>query len=271
MLQEQKEEGKLEREQDALKELQDFIDSNPDPRELKRALAVRMLLDGIKPSRIGVILGVSEAFISKWKMCFLFEGLEALKLGYKGAKSFLTEQQRKEVIEWLKSKDYWLLQELEDHIEKQYNVRFKSRKSYYQLFTEAGISWKKSQKRNPKKDDALVEARRLEIQFLLEKHREDIEAGRLIVYMVDECHLLWGDVCGYIWGKTSERIEIPITNERERQTFFGALNFHTQKFIAQDHEKGNTKSTIAFLKHLQSLNPKSKILVIWDGASYHQS
>ena len=240
MLQEQKEEGKLEREQDALKELQDFIDSNPDPRELKRALAVRMLLDGIKPSRIGVILGVSEAFISKWKMCFLFEGIEALKLGYKGAKSFLTEQQRKEVIEWLKSKDYWLLQELEDHIEKQYNVRFKSRKSYYQLFTEAGIYWKKSQKRNPKKDDALVEARRLEIQFLLEKHREDIEAGRLIVYMVDECHLLWGDVCGYIWGKTSERIEIPITNERERQTFFGALNFHTQKFIAQDREKGNT-------------------------------
>jgi len=34
-------------EVEALSELENFIASNPDPRELKRALAVRMLIEGI--------------------------------------------------------------------------------------------------------------------------------------------------------------------------------------------------------------------------------
>ena len=34
-------------EQQSLKELKDFIDSNPDPRELKRALAVMMWIEGV--------------------------------------------------------------------------------------------------------------------------------------------------------------------------------------------------------------------------------
>jgi hypothetical protein len=29
------------------------------------------------------------------------------------------------------------------------------------------------------------------------------------VYMIDECHLLWGDICGYVWGKSNMRVEIP--------------------------------------------------------------
>jgi putative transposase len=36
-------------------------------------------------------------------------------------------------------------------------VVFDSKQSYYTLFEQAGISWKKTQKRNPKADPALVE------------------------------------------------------------------------------------------------------------------
>ena len=32
--------------------------------------------------------------------------------------------------------------------------------------------------------------------------------------MVDECYLLWGDICGYAWGKTNERVTIPVENAR---------------------------------------------------------
>jgi hypothetical protein len=45
--------------------------------------------------------------------------------------------------------------------------------------------------------------------------------GELVVFFQDECHLLWGDLCGYVWGKTSERIEVPMTNERQKQTYYG--------------------------------------------------
>ncbi|WP_334812205.1 hypothetical protein [Nostoc sp.] len=43
-------------------------------------------------------------------------------------------------------------------------------------------------------------------------------SGEMVVFFEDECHLLWGDICGYIWGNTQERIEVPVLNERQRQT-----------------------------------------------------
>jgi putative transposase len=49
-----------------LEVLNDFIDSNRDARELKRAVAVQMFLKGYKHREIGESLGVSSGFISKW-------------------------------------------------------------------------------------------------------------------------------------------------------------------------------------------------------------
>jgi transposase len=93
----------------------------------------------------------------------------------------------------------------------------------------------------------------------------------MIVFFEDECHLLWGDIIGYIWGKTKERIEVPILNEKERQTYFGVLNYYTQEFLVKPYKKGNSQTTIAFLEYLLAEYPKSRIALIWDGASYHRS
>lgn len=87
----------------------------------------------------------------------------------------------------------------------------------------------------------------------------------------DECHLLWGDLCGYVWGKTNERIEVPIVNERSKQTYYGALNFHTQQCLVQAYTTANSEATIAFLNYLLQHYPQSRIALIWDGASYHRS
>jgi putative transposase len=46
-----------------------------------------------------------------------------------------------------------------------------------------------------------VDTKKKEICELLETRRAEIEAGELVIFMVDECHLLWGDICGYVWGK----------------------------------------------------------------------
>ena len=60
-------------------------------------------------------------------------------------------------------------------------------------------------------------------------YREDIGAGKLVVYMIDECHLLWGDVCGYVWGKTNKRIEVPMTNQREMRDYLSLVNQDLKK------------------------------------------
>ena len=55
--------------------------------------------------------------------------------------------------------------------------------------------------------------------------------------MVDECHLLWGDLLSYAWGRKDKQIEIPIKNERERQTYYGAYYYQTKEFIMQKLKK----------------------------------
>ena len=84
----------------------------------------------------------------------------------------------------------------------------------------------------------------------------------MVVFFEDECHLLWGDICGYIWGNTQERIEVPVLNERQRQTYFGALNYYTQEFLIKPFKKGDSKSAIAFVEYLLTQYPKSRITMI---------
>lgn len=100
---------------------------------------------------------------------------------------------------------------------------------------------------------------------------EEIRSGNLIVYFEDECHLKWGDLCGYIWGKSEERVEIPIANEHCKQTYYGAVNVQTGECLVKTAKAGNSEETIAFIKDLLEQARGSRIALIWDGASYHRS
>ena len=102
------------------------------------------------------VLQVSVGFISKYKQLFKEQDIAGLTLKHQGSTGYLDTSARLAVIEWLQCKNYWNLSELEQHVLDTYNVTFASKQSYYDLFKEAGISWKKTQKRNPKLDLELV-------------------------------------------------------------------------------------------------------------------
>jgi len=78
-------------------DLKQFIDSNPDARELKRALAVQMVQQNYRYEDIQAVLQVSLGFISKWKQRFADAGVSGLRLGYRGASPYLSAEQRAEV------------------------------------------------------------------------------------------------------------------------------------------------------------------------------
>jgi putative transposase len=251
--------------------LTEFIQSNPEARELKRALAVKMAIDGEVYSNITKLLSMNKSCITTWKRKFEAQGLDGIKLSYQGAKSYLTTEQRQEVISWLEAQNYWNLDELVTYLDEHYGVIYQSKQSYYNLLAAAGINWKKSQKTNPKFDPELVKKKRKEIRDFLSQNQAEIEAGRLVVLFVDECHLLGDDVCGYVWGKREIRIEIPIKNTKDRQTYFGALNSQTKEFIVREYPAGNSENTVKFIKDLQKQYRGKRIVLIWDGASYHKS
>ncbi len=62
-----------------------------------------------------------------------------------------------------------------------------------------------------------------------------------------------------------------MTNEREMQTYFGALEYGKKEFLVQAYPTANYENTVKFLKYLQSQRPDQRIAVIWDGAIYHKS
>lgn len=254
-----------------MEELKKFIASNPDPRELKRALAVQMTLTGYTHAAIMKILQVSSGFISKWKQLYIEKGVSGLKLGYLGSKGYLNPEEKQEVLEWLSTKNYWNLNELEYYILEKFGVGFAAKSSYYDLFHEAGISWKKTQKKNPQKNEELVAEKKKEIEKLIKENQAEIKSGEIEVLFVDECHLHWGDICGYVWGKKDIRVEIPISNEKQKQTYYGALSLATGQVKVKNYQQGNTENTIAFIEALREEYSGSQIIIIWDGASYHRS
>ena len=119
-----------------------------------------------------------------------------------------------------------------------------------------------------------------EIETLLANHREEIETGKLRALLIDECHLMWGDLNGYVWGASDEEIAVPVVNERKKQTYYGAVDYIEGELLLRPYDmrsmtpkayRGNSENTINYLRHLLAQSPNQRLLVFWDGATYHRS
>ncbi len=93
--------------------LEEIIDA-AEGREIKRAIAVKMILLGFKTKDICDLLEVSDAFVSKWKIIYENEGAGGLRLHYKGGPKFLTDAQRREICFHLRDKPHYSVEELRD-------------------------------------------------------------------------------------------------------------------------------------------------------------
>jgi len=79
-------------------------------------------------------------------------------------KSYLTLEQRDVVITWLQTKEYINIDELFTYLDERYDVTYQSKQSYYELLA-ANISWKKSQKVNPRFNSELVKSEKKSLIF----------------------------------------------------------------------------------------------------------
>ena len=143
-----------------MEELQEFIRTTRDSRELKRALAVKNTLAGRPWLEVAEELGVCRSFLGKWRKIYAQDGVDGLRLRYKGSTGYLTANRKAAVIAWIQQQDQWSVTALRLHLLHTYGVEYQSRQSYYALLTEARISWKKTQSTHPKADpQAIAETR----------------------------------------------------------------------------------------------------------------
>lgn len=104
----------------------------------------------------------------------------------------------------------------------------------------------------------------------MSKNANEIGCGSVIVLYIDQCHLLWDDARGYVWGPRSERIEIPMTNFRERQTYYGAIEPLSGEAIVVPTKTADGYWTTIFVEYLREQYPGKRLILLWDGASYHR-
>ena len=142
-----------------------FLAEKRDSREYRRALAVKLALQGYLVEAIGDMLDVTPGFVSQWKKAYETQGTAGLTLKYQGAQPYLSASERQAVIEWLKLQQEWSVERLHAHIETIYGVVFQSRQSYYQLLADAGITYKQAQRANPKRDEQRVAAKKKKLSI----------------------------------------------------------------------------------------------------------
>jgi transposase len=145
-------------------DIDEIINEARDAREVKRAVSVKMGQQGFSPAQICQILNVSLQYVSKWKGRYEAEGAVALRVKYRGSEGYLREAEREEILRWIGAQETVSVEAVRDYVEERYGVVYHSKQSYYELLDAGGMSYHRSEKHNPKRDEAQILARRAEIK-----------------------------------------------------------------------------------------------------------
>lgn len=82
----------------------------------------------------------------------------------RGSESYLSIDQRQESEEWLGAQETLTVEEVREEIEARYGIVYQAKQSYYDLLDASGLSYHRTEKSNPKRNEAQVRERRDEIK-----------------------------------------------------------------------------------------------------------
>jgi putative transposase len=68
------------------------------------------------------------------------------------------------VLQWIGAQETVSIEAVRDYVEEHYGVVYRSKPSYYDLVEAGGMSYHRSEKHNPRRDEAQILARREEIK-----------------------------------------------------------------------------------------------------------
>jgi putative transposase len=144
--------------------LAQLIEETRDVRELKRAVSVKLGEAGMPTEAVGAVLQVTPRVVRKWQRRYEREGVDGLAVRNRGSESYLSVEQRREIEEWLGAQETLTVEEVRDEIEARYGLVYQSKPSYYELLEASGLSYHRTEKGNPKRNEAQVLERREEIK-----------------------------------------------------------------------------------------------------------
>jgi putative transposase len=148
----------------ALDKLAQLIEETTDVRELKRAVSVKLREGGMATEAVGEVLQGTPRAVRAWRQRYERDGVEGLRMRYRGSESYLSIEQQQELEDWLGAQETLTLEEVRDEIEARYGIVYQSQQSSYSLLAARGLSDHRTEKGNPKRNEAQVLERREEIK-----------------------------------------------------------------------------------------------------------
>jgi putative transposase len=145
-------------------ELTRFIEETSDVRELKRAISVKLREGGMATEAVSAVLHVPPRTVRAWSQRYERDGVEGLRVQYRGSESYLRVEQRQAMEDWLGAQETITVEEVREELEARYGIVYQSKQSYYDLMEASGLSYHRTEKGNPKRNEAQVLERRDEIK-----------------------------------------------------------------------------------------------------------
>lgn len=146
-----------------------------------------------------------------------------------------------------------------------------SRNTLRTLLHNAGFSWKRCKKLLAK---AAPKQRQAFMTHFQKRYAQMCQEQVVLLY-VDEVHLHQDMAVGYTWSPVGEADWVRSTSPglANRLNWFGAYNFAEGDCFLWENGSCNAKTTMQFLQQLQRrcAGDRRKLILIWDGASYHRS
>ncbi len=243
---------------------------------VKRVTALLGIARGEPVALVAAGVEVSRATVYAWLGTFLLEGVDGLRVHWKGGRpKKLTPTQQQRLVEIVKASPEaagfptgcWhalLIQQViwrEFHVT--YNVQYLA-----DLLRNLGFSFQKARFVSDHLDAV---ARAAWLAYTFPAWRAQAEAaGGLLLFGDEASFAQWGSL-GYTWAPIGRQPEVKTTGRRKAYKVFGLIEFFSGRLFYRGIDgKFNGASYVAFLSWVleQTTEP---LFLVQDGAPYHRA
>lgn len=245
--------------------------------EVRRAQTILLVNQGVDAFAIIAVTNFSRRHAFTLRRRYLQIGISAVQDKRQGKpKELLAKKQRDEIVKTVKdtkptehgyNNSYWTTGILGDFVEKEYEIKYKSKTSYYLIFKGAKFTYHKPGKVYEKRDEAEVEKWRKTVKV---KVKQALTDPKTVVLVSDEMSLSMQTTFQKIWLPQGEYPKIEVSSQKTARSIYGFLNIRNGKEHAFKTEWQNMHITAEVLGKLRKVYPKEKILLIWDQAPSHK-
>jgi transposase len=262
----------------ALTELRNIVrDRTSKAIEIRRAQAIILVNENCNGVTLQTVTGYSKNFASKLRKQYKEKGILGILVKKRNPRLLLTKTQLAEIQKTVKEKlpndyginaNFWSTSILAEFIQKQYNVIYKSKTSYYLIFKKAKFTYHKPDKQYHDRNQNVIDKWYKEVVPLI-KH--ELEKPGQVVLAGDEMILTTQTTTQKVWLQSGKSVKIEVSNKREKRCIYGFLNVKTGHEHSFKTDYTNSLTTCNILSELLKIYPDQKIVIVWDNAPWHRS